>query len=231
MVMKTSLIVLSVLVIGTAVAFAANQMAKPELDLRYKITVNVETPDGVKSGSAVREIVIDKLKGFNPDKADFNSDIYGEAVVVDLNDKKLFGLLNWDAYNEVFHAFSTLGAPLSEEGIAYYNNLPIGAQAKLKDKKKWPKFVTFEDMNDPMSVQAVDHDDLSETFGQGYTIKNIEIEITDQQINWNMPKILPWIEQYRNKLFDGRTIHLTNAENKLANSLGAGSFIVRRTIK
>lgn len=215
--MKIGFIALGVLLAGFAVAFAMGS-SEPELQLRYKITINVQTPEGIKSGSAVREFTIDKFKGFNPDKADFNSKIYGEAVVVDLGDKKLFALINPNSYMEMLYAFPVVEktAPLSPEGIAYYKGLEIGTKTLLENKIHWPKFVTFTDMDDPKSVEIpymlegcnrkhpqCDGSNrgmyekinrMDEFFGEGVKIKNIEIEITDDPAQFGKVKsCLGWL--------------------------------------
>lgn len=160
-------------------------------EYRYKITVNVQTPDGVKSGSAVR-VVKDadlKYKIFKglPESTS-PARIHGEAVVIDLGEKgELFGLIDWNTKKELFTAFPISG-PSTLEGIKYYNNLPIGESRELNVKHAWPDFVMFEDLSDPMSVKAVNKENISEQLGEGYSIQNIEIEITDEPITWKMHK-------------------------------------------
>ena len=61
---------------------------------RYEVTITVDTPEGVKTGSAVHEISNSKgLFGF-PDAGN-PADIEGEAVVVDLGERGvLFALIS-----------------------------------------------------------------------------------------------------------------------------------------
>ncbi len=200
---------------------------KSDLVFRYKITMNVQTPGGLKSGSAVREIVINKFAGFNPEKADFTSKIYGEAVIVDLGEKKLFGLLERDTYNEVFYTFPTGKAPLSESSIAYYKSLPIGTKAIL-DKKHWPRMVTFADLKDPKSVQPVNQNDLAKTFGEGFKLENIQIEITDESVTrGNVNRYFWWFSDYKNKKarLNGST-SIAISTNELSDNLGTGAFSI-----
>ncbi len=88
--------------------------------------------------------------------------------------------------------------------------------------------VTFEDLNDPTSVKSVDPRDLSATFGDGVRLQDISYITTDEPIEWRVRQYLPWIDHYYNKLFDGDTVHRSDAENRLANSLGAGRFTTKR---
>jgi hypothetical protein len=67
--------------------------------------------------------------------------------------------------------------------------------------------------------------DLSGIFGPGYSIRSITLSIVDQEVTEGvMEPILPWLDQYRDKAFDGRTIRTIKATNQLANSLGSGAF-------
>ncbi len=236
--MKISFIVVCVLIAGFAAAFAMNSFSESELKLRYKITINVQTPDGIKSGSAVREVTIDKFQGFNPDKADFNAKMRGEAVVIDLEERgKLFALINTNSYTEMLYAFpiEEKTAPLSLEGIEYYKNLKVGDKAELKNKIHWPKFVTFEDLNDPLSVKLAREiglekegsKNLEEVFGNEIFIKDIVIEITDEVITKNMEFYLPWHEEYKNKKarLNGNTSTVIFT-NELADNLGTGAFSI-----
>lgn len=209
--MKISLIIAGLLVAGMAVAFAMNAKSEPELQLRYKITINVETPEGIKSGSAVREVTIDTFKGFNPDKADFKADIYGEAVVVDLGEKgKLFALINTNSYTEMLYAFPIVEetAPLSPKGIEYYKNLKVGDTAKLENKIYWPKIVMFEDMNDASTVKILRRslqdntgpETLEEVLGKGVFVRDITIEITDEPIT--KTEILESLPKFDDKFWE-----------------------------
>ncbi|OWV87445.1 hypothetical protein ATY79_29415 [Rhizobium sp. R693] len=85
----------------------------------------------------------------------------------------------------------------------------------------------FKDLAIPVSTNPRDP---SEIFGPGYSIRDITLSIVDDEITYDVVgSILPWLEQYRDKLFDGNTIHTIKATNRLANSLAAGSFRRRRS--
>jgi len=224
---KIILTVVGILVIAGG-AFAMSD-AYVSGTYRYKITVNVQTPDGIKSGSAIREVTDSETNIKLLDLPDVGSAprIKGEAVVIDLGEKgKLFGLITYDSYYELFRAFpfDTGCCESTVEGIKFYNDLEVGQKAELENKKYWPQFVMFEDLSDPMSVKAVNKENISEQLGGGYSIQNIMIDVTDEQIRWGISKVLPWIFEYRNKKFDGQRFQTIKSENKIANSLSAGSF-------
>jgi hypothetical protein len=151
---------------------------------RYKITINVQTPDGIKSGSAVREVSNSFTDiGAGLPEATNKPDIQGEAVIVDLGEKgKLYGLINSGSHKELSTVFPYTKAEGIADEIRHYKNLPVGKTGELTDKRYWPQMVTFEDLLDPMCVQAVNKEDISETFGEGYAIDSIMIEVTDKPV-------------------------------------------------
>ena len=170
---------------------------------RYKMTVVVETPEGIKTGSAVREVSVEiRRKGFHPEAPGIIHKVAGEAVVVDLGKRGvLFALLKGYPRGEdyaksiVFTAFP--GPPgLTEKGIAYYS--------RLKDEKKvlepalYPMLITFTDRNDPKTVTEVlemkrsgssprapyiiGSDRFGALFGEGVSLKEITIEMTNEPV-------------------------------------------------
>ena len=199
--MKKLLIIFGILILVIVLANALyhSPLNQVKGEYRYKITVNVQTPEGIKSGSTVR-LVKDqerKYQMINLPESTSPPSIYGEAVVVDLGAKgKLFGLINSNSYRELFAAtpHGTSGSA-TIEGINYYNSLEVGNKYYLKIKGYWPDFVMFEDLSDPMSVKAVNKENISEQLGAGYSIKNVEIEITDKELKCNILKQVPVFHQ------------------------------------
>lgn len=223
------LVVLLTIIMCSAVAIAIdsvfnadqNGIENKTYSWRYKMTVNVETPEGVKSGSAVREVKVrlraeprDPRHPFRTEKT-----LIGEAVVVDLGERGvLYALLSGHSWNDnhadmiVFDVFP--GPPgLTPEGLEYYSNLE-GKSAVMKPEQ-YPTMVTFTDPQDPMTVKPVQEwdrnkekelylvkDDTQELFGKGVQIKNITIEMTDEPVTRKIFDYLPWLIQ-----LDGGYLH------------------------
>lgn len=230
---------------GLVVIIMANGLsAKSDIFIsgkwRYRITVDVETPEGIKTGSAVREIRVAKGLKLLPEMG-ASIDLTGEAVIVDLGKRGiLFGLIDgYQATHLVFDAFPFRDAPpLSAEGIRYYTALK-NAKAVL-EPAKYPTFVRFRSLEDPKTVEEVQseiktelnpsHDiphrvtSVEKTFGEGVTIKQVSIEITQELPKQMIVNFLPWLPEYYNKMFDGRRYNSIDAENKLANRLSSGAF-------
>ena len=95
---------------------------------RYEVTITVDTPEGVKTGSAVHEISNSKgLFGF-PDAGN-PADIEGEAVVVDLGERGvLFALISQGLTRTFYQIFPVpMGhGGSTREGIRYYRNIEAG---------------------------------------------------------------------------------------------------------
>jgi hypothetical protein len=160
---------------------------------RYRITIAVETTEGVRTGSAVREVsaVTGLIRWYD---GGGGVGVKGEAVVVDLGERGvLFGLIDWNSYDEFYDAFPYPkgGGQATADGIRYYNTLEPGRSAPLTNPKYWPQMVTFGDLHDPKSVKAVDPDDLAAAFGEGVSLKGITVEITDEPVTWEMDRVLP----------------------------------------
>ena len=245
--MKRYLIIgVIVLLAGVAVAYAMGEIGGKSYSLRYKITVAVETPEGMKTGSAVRQMgnstpVIDLPDVGNP------ADVRGEAVVVDMGKRGvLFALISHESDNRFYDAFPLPGhsdgqGGSSPEGIKHYASLPIGTTGTLNPAEPpgYPKLVTFKDLNDPKSVTLsqvwkrddrgyyyLDEDRMEELFGKGVKLKDITLEITDDEVTWVVvDKYLLWLKDFcvRKTRLNGST-SIAIMTNDLADNLGAGSF-------
>lgn len=238
--MKKLAISLLVLILGVgAVAYAMGELKEPETySWRYKMTVEIDTPEGVKSGYAVREVTV-LLSPSSSAKSGYyaSKSMKGEAVIVDLGERgTVFSTQSTDDYALPFRVFKSSSPSLTREGAKYYSSL--SAKGDLP-KTNYPMMIMFTDIKDPLSVKLIYgtrsnekgetppytfQDNFEEYLGTDVRLKNISIEMTDEDVTFKVKKLLPWLKEYKNKLLDGNTIHTIDAENRLANRLGAGSF-------
>jgi hypothetical protein len=170
-----------------------------------KVTVEVETPDGMKSGSSIQHIRWvsgTAYPGMDGPSAD--SKVTGEAAVVDLGGGKyLFALLSGShglkgaAANIASFAFwGPDKAVGTAEGLRFLTKLPVGTKAKLKPSN-YPLLVTFGDINDPSTVQKVLPNNLFESFGDGVSLTAITLEMSDEkQSSAGMRRMLHWLSDY-----------------------------------
>jgi hypothetical protein len=161
----------------------------PSATWNHKLTVTIETPEGLKTGSAVREVTYINGPKILPDVAGANWKVKGEAVVVDMGQGKyLFAIMDVDgSYRIVYDAFPYTPKSV-RDGIRYYKS--ITGKKKTLDKSLYPTLVTFTDIKAPKTVTQVDASNLSATFGIGVTLKDVTIEMTDEDVTWGMEKYL-----------------------------------------
>lgn len=156
---------------------------------RYEITVEIKTPKGIKSGSAVREVRARKNAAniINRDAPSIEYEVTGEAVVINLGEYGvLFSLVG--SHDQVQKAFFK-DTFLTEEKIKKAATLKVGSKAELRENQK---FVIFEDTNDPQSIRSFD---LTKDTNNKLKLKIISIEITDKPVTFgNVRKALPWID-------------------------------------
>lgn len=173
---------------------------------RYKMTVEVNTPDGVKTGYAVREISIrtpPPIPMLGEHRTGFG--VRGEAVVVEISpDKILFALVSGaDGQYEfggrdVSFLFDELAPNSTDAIIKLWPVKPVTRRPKLDNPL--PALVTFKDLRDPMSLTRLDANDLASAFGDGVALKEVTIQRTDAPVTDEIEKRINWLddlERYR----------------------------------
>lgn len=182
--------------LGTAVFGLGGCGAQNPYKFNAKVTVYVETPNGERSGSSVYEVWANNSY---PGTTRRIWGQRGEAVAVDLpNGRTLFSLLKTDAIHGDI-ASMTL-ATLDRE----FNNTMVESTQKLAGygtsdpspimTQDYPMLVTFKDIADPTSVMRVDPDDLAASFGAGYRLKAIKVQVTDEPVTVGIAERLGWLE-------------------------------------
>ncbi len=197
---------------------------------RYKMTVEVETPDGLRTGNAVREVTVTRppnipMLGENR----IQRRVDGEAVVVDLTGgHTLFALLVGEGHNSLqpHLGISTL---LREKGTRMPRPIEIWpAMPKTRApefKSLMPMLVTFGDLDDPTSVESLGPKDLPIFFGSGVKLRRITVQITDDPVTTGIEERLGWMDSYRKKWFDdSSTVSRDLTTDALTSRLSAGSF-------
>lgn len=206
-------------VLSCVVIWAAWQQMFPSGMWRYRLIVEVETPEGIKTGSAVREVNVKRGWLLTPEMH-VDVKVVGEAVVVDLGKRGvLFALLSSyggsQDYDDqiVYSAFPFRGptkrlGPLSRQGISYYSHL-TDAKTVL-EPGQYPKLIFFRNLKDPKTAEAVlemtsdgrippnisiAKDRTEEFFGAGVRIKSISIEMTSDPVTHAVDSYLPMHDQ------------------------------------
>lgn len=178
----------------------AYSLSYPTTTYRFRITLNVDTPQGPQSGSSVMEVRHRRYPAWTTlGTSTGESSLKGEAVFVDLGagadgkPRNLIALLAHGERGEGVDFYLLPGRvfePLWKQKSATPNFrdpptelslLPVGTKAELVGSQI-PTLVTFIDLNDPKSAQVVPPNGLSQTFGNGVQLRNVTIEIVSAGI-------------------------------------------------
>ena len=197
-------------VLGALLAVSGCSAEDETPDYRYRLTVGVDTPEGVKTGSSVIEVetaVASERSIPNPGAVSHR--VRGEAVAVDLPDgRTLFALLrsgndiDWASRVMFLRAADGLDFEKRFEAMLRNRNElelprmwpPVG---HLEERPAYPMLVTFGDLDDPTSVEEVDPDDLAATFGEGVSLKRITVQMTDDLVTTGIEERLGWLGKIR----------------------------------
>lgn len=156
-----------------------------------KIVLEVETPDGVVTGGSVVEITMRWYESFASMKG-VSSNKRGEASFVEVAPGRyLFVPLESNNYGLAFGTFGD-GEEFPKETAAKLTGLH---ETRPVPRRLWRMLITFTDIGNPMTVREVDPDDLAATFGPGYQLKSLTLEITDEPVTrGEVQKVLWWLD-------------------------------------
>jgi len=189
-----------------------------------KIVLEVETPRGVVTGGSVVEVTTrwySEAERFASANS-MSSDKRGEASFVEVAPGRyLFAPHSSNNYGLAIGTFRE-GKETPREIAARLAKLH---ETRPVPRKLWPMLVTFTDIGEPMTVRQVDPDNLAATFGRGYRLKSVSLQITDERVTrGKVGQVLPWLADYYGRKLDGRKTRTSEAINELANTLTGPSF-------
>ncbi|MBS0481510.1 MAG: hypothetical protein JSR96_05040 [Proteobacteria bacterium] len=223
---------------------AAGCSAKPALpDYRYRLTVEVDTPEGLRTGSSVIQVASAVSSKYALEPGDVTTQVTGEAVAVDLpGGKVLFALLSkpgsaegantyafdalipkpWVGWEEYVRDVNAL-VERRDIGVLprWLPHQPGSLAPKYPQTPGYPMLVTFGNLNDPTTVLAVDPDNLAASFGPGVKLRRITVQITDEPVTTGIENRFRWWARYANLQLDG---HRLNDSTGMANNLNRLNF-------
>ena len=202
---------------------------------RYKLTLAVNTPDGVKRASGVVEVT---FWAVSIPASGIMHKLNGEALYLDLGAgrRPLIALLTSQLqpkYGKDVRWSRDAGPAINLLTESYGPVLPdlLGGVARISGVRgirkivpnDLPDLVTFADVNNPATVIEVDRNDLQATFGAGVSWDEITLESTDEPITTGIVRKLAWIPAYfeKNLRLDGTNHHF---RRELANTLDWSDF-------
>ncbi|MBX9776150.1 MAG: hypothetical protein K2Y71_17355 [Xanthobacteraceae bacterium] len=214
--MKPWHFILTCLLVG---GFLAWILLFPIYTARFRLTVEVETPDGLKSGSSVIETTIRDVKVGLPEMVGLRYGANGEAVFVDLGQgRNLFGLLAFGPNGQDQDRLNRL----VRAALAPGQSRDWREEANLRGSGELPPdyvptLVTFADLKDPRTARVVSPQEFESVFGPGVRFRRAWIEtvragiwplnlfgVTGMPITQGIERMLPWLRSHTGYLAGGR---------------------------
>lgn len=191
-----------------------------------RLVLEVDTPRGFVSGGSVIAVRADRGPKWLPGegRGGMGTSVRGEASFVEVAPGKyLFALLHGNREAELaLVLFFPEPAPDSSERARRLEDM---RGIREVPRERFPRLVTFGDINDPTTAREVDPANLAATFGSGVALRSITLELTgDSVTKGRIDRLLPWLSKYYNKMLDGKRYETIRAENRVANSLSASNF-------
>lgn len=197
-----------------------------------ELKVEIDTPDGVKTGTAVTEV---RWRGDIPTLSSAvptgSVELDGEALVVAIaGNRQLFVLLEGDEFssNLKYLALRLLSDKIGGTGTFPDLGPKIVAsrQALSVPPELYPYFVMFRDISDPSTAVRIEPANMVNQLGAGYALRSIALSVTERPRGPSkIKRILPWLPSYYSLQFDGDRYRRTDAANKFANSLNPSLFV------
>ena len=154
---------------------------------KYIITVNVKANGKTYSGSSVQFQSTTTSPEWISNILLPETKCKGEAVVVNVDGKYLFLLFNYSVNKN--QNYQRGWKPWYLADIWKHGTNMDGGYAEYR----YP-FVTFTDVNDPLTVKQVTEENFEQYFGKGAKITSIEVQRTFKPVTYGqVEKVIPWI--------------------------------------
>jgi hypothetical protein len=223
--------IIAAIILAPLCFYFGYKLLYPTHTYRYRLSVEVETPDGIRSGSSVIEVRYETFPEING--RSHISRVFGEAVFVDLaQGKNLIGLLAAGPSGEdvdypgriVFLAFNLDGndsdTPKRLPQLRGKRDLDIYHSSLYEVKKRFlPTFVTLPDLANPGTVRVAPFGLFDEIFGASFKLRTVAIEMNADPITQGIENKIPWIGNYGLETAFERQLRGSNAGSSLTPGL------------
>ena len=211
-----------ILIAVAAALYLGVTLAFPSYTHRYRLTIEIDTPEGVRSGSSVIEVTREDTRWVLIAQGRFQFHVRGEAVFIDLGEgRNVVALLATGPYGQNVDQMVSL--PIEAYGHYKWDEQAWAHRAKMRGPielrpELTPTLVTMTDLSDPKSAQVVYGvdfreiregggglrrapyvavDRLAEKFGPGVRFKRAILETTDAKVTRIIEQKIPWIAQMK----------------------------------
>ena len=192
---------------------------------RYKLTVEVETPEGLRTGYAVREVSWSPGVQITAEADTASMTHRGEAAMVDLpNGQVLFALMSPDGQETPMLAFGSVRQTSWSDDSVKVLEPPAKIEAAY-GQSGYPRLVRFRDIADPSTVEKVDPANLAASFGPGYRLKRITAQIVSEDLTEKVRRRLSWLGEHPEPGLDNDFAPGVNLNLTIAQRLRHGDFV------
>jgi hypothetical protein len=233
------------LAVTAALAVASCDLFGHSAEVRYRLTVEVVTPHGLRSGSGIWSY---KLRPGNIDFK-YNPRFRGDAIPIDLpNGQTVFAVLHLREPNETAapdapgnlpeltferrylpgpaHSWPSEIGSDRMKALDYVRKqmrgkIKLDCDVQANSRSECPLLVRFRDVRDPRSVEAIDPANVAGALGPGYSLAGMYLQITDDPPTHQVGDRLPWERELGEAHLDGTR---ANSLDSLASSLSVESF-------
>jgi len=176
----------------------------------HKLTLYIDTPLGEVVASSVINIKYGSaLKWAGAmDGPDFT--VTGEATVADLGEGRfVFALLTGspdglqglarEAYRDKYDAYRDQAR--NWDFTKWIRILTFQREERTVPAHAYPMIVTFDDIKDPASVREVKAEGFAASFGEGYALKRMTLQVTDEAVKFgDVENLLTWLPSIKGKI-------------------------------
>lgn len=162
---------------------------------RFRLTIEIQTPDGVKSGSSVIETSAWESGDWGPIEArGIRRSFKGRAVYVDLGSgRNLVALLAFGPNGQdQSKLFRLVSAALAPGRTVDWKEEYLLKGAGVLPSDYTPTLITFADLANPQTASILDRSDLGKAFGPGFSFLQARLETTNEPVSLAIEKVLPW---------------------------------------
>lgn len=191
---------IGILALVAVAIYLAWTIAYPTYTHRYRLTIEIDTPDGLRSGSSVIEVSTRPIPELLMPLfyASGSSKPKGEAIFIDLGQSRnVVALLAFGTDAQAQHSMAGLAFSAFRSPGVNPDNLK--RMSRLKGRADLPgglipTLVTFDDPADPKSVHVVPLEAFATVFGPGFRFRNAWIEMTHDEVTTGIDRKLPWLK-------------------------------------
>ena len=181
----------------------------PSFSFRYRLTIEIDTPQGLKSGSSVLETTIQddtKVAWYPPEARLARRRMKGEAIAIDLGGgQHLIALLQTV---DLLHGPGVADiAPRAFSLRSLDDIRKLSSSTKSAESSDIPIFITFDRAISPASARIVKPDDFGKAFGTGHILRSVRVSITQDKVTRSIGRVLSWIDNEDSVRAFGRALY------------------------